>query len=158
MDGKTDFFQILLQKKKDTEYQFPFVFFFWEGFPRSQKQAESLDELLLQIKQPLDLVLFLKVDEQVIYSRIQERWYHEPSGRTYNLSYNPPKVPGKDDVTGEPLKRRNDDNLVIFLNSSLLFSFQNFSSKKKKTKGNNKSSNEGILCENTTFTNFLSKE
>ncbi len=41
-----------------------------------------------------------------------ERWTHLPSGRVYNLSYNPPKVEGKDDITGEPLSKREDDNVV----------------------------------------------
>ncbi len=43
-----------------------------------------------------------------------ERWTHLPSGRVYNLSYNPPKVEGKDDITGEPLSKREDDNVVCF--------------------------------------------
>ena len=43
-----------------------------------------------------------------------ERWTHVPSGRVYNLSFNPPKRPGLDDVTGEPLERREDDNPETF--------------------------------------------
>jgi Adenylate kinase, active site lid len=45
-------------------------------------------------------------------SRISDRWVHLPSGRVYNLSYNPPKVEGRDDLTGELLTKRPDDNPV----------------------------------------------
>ena len=45
---------------------------------------------------------------------VPERWTHLPSGRVYNLSYNPPKVEGKDDITGEPLSKREDDNVETF--------------------------------------------
>ena len=51
----------------------------------------------------------LDVDQKVILQRIEARWIHEASGRVYNLDYNPPKVPFKDDVTGEALTKRQDD-------------------------------------------------
>lgn len=53
--------------------------------------------------------------DDVILSRISDRWVHLPSGRVYNLSYNPPKVAGHDDDTGEPLIKRPDDNPVRLL-------------------------------------------
>lgn len=54
----------------------------------------------------------IDVADDIILSRISDRWVHLPSGRVYNLSYNPPKVPGLDDETGEPLTKRPDDNPV----------------------------------------------
>ena len=56
----------------------------------------------------------LHVPESVILQRILERWTHVPSGRVYNLSFNPPRTPGLDDVTGEPLEQREDDNPATF--------------------------------------------
>jgi nucleoside-triphosphate--adenylate kinase len=61
---------------------------------------------------PLSLVVNIDVADQVIIRRISDRWVHLPSGRIYNMSYNPPKVDGHDDVTGEPLTKRPDDNPV----------------------------------------------
>ena len=63
-------------------------------------------------KSPLTLVVNLDVPDQVILNRISDRWVHLPSGRVYNTSYNPPRVAGIDDVTGEALTRRPDDNPV----------------------------------------------
>jgi adenylate kinase len=81
-----------------------------DGYPRTPTQAEQLEHLLNRIEQPLSLVLYLNVPEEVLLSRIQERWVHLPSGRTYNTTFSPPKVPGIDDITGEPLVKRIDDN------------------------------------------------
>ena len=61
---------------------------------------------------PLSLVVNLDVPDDVILSRISDRWVHLPSGRVYNMSYNPPKIDGLDDETGEPLTKRLDDNPV----------------------------------------------
>lgn len=83
-----------------------------DGYPRNPKQAAQLDELLHDIMQPLSLVFYLDVPESVLLERIQERWVHPASGRTYNMTFSPPKVHGKDDATGEPLVRRMDDNAV----------------------------------------------
>ncbi|KXS22452.1 putative adenylate kinase 3 [Gonapodya prolifera JEL478] len=85
-----------------------------DGFPRTLPQAEALDVALASNKMPLDLVINLDVPPEVILQRIEDRWVHIPSGRVYNLSYNPPKVAGKDDVTGEPLSKRPDDNVETF--------------------------------------------
>ena len=60
----------------------------------------------------MSLVVNLDVPDDVILGRISDRWVHLPSGRVYNLSYNPPKVAGHDDETGEPLTKRPDDNPV----------------------------------------------
>ncbi|GAB5589325.1 hypothetical protein Unana1_04225 [Umbelopsis nana] len=85
-----------------------------DGFPRTIDQARILDKMLIRNMQPLNLVINLVVPEEVILGRIMDRWVHIPSGRVYNLSYNPPKVTGRDDVTGEPLSKRSDDNPDTF--------------------------------------------
>jgi len=85
-----------------------------DGFPRTVGQGELLDAHLKKQGTPLSLVVNLDVPDEVILSRISDRWVHLPSGRLYNLSYNPPKVDGFDDETGEPLTKRPDDNPEIF--------------------------------------------
>ncbi|KAF8651472.1 hypothetical protein AX16_004771 [Volvariella volvacea WC 439] len=85
-----------------------------DGFPRTLGQAELLDNHLKKQSNPLTLVVNLDVPDQVILSRITDRWVHLPSGRVYNMTYNPPKVEGFDDQTGEPLTKRPDDNPEIF--------------------------------------------
>lgn len=103
-----------------------------DGFPRTLGQGKLLDEHLrcvcyailglghtliysLSFRERgtlLSLVVNVDVADEIILSRISDRWVHLPSGRVYNLSYNPPKVPGYDDETGEPLTKRPDDNPV----------------------------------------------
>ena len=56
----------------------------------------------------------LDVPTEVILERIENRYVHIPSGRIYNLQFNPPRVPGKDDITGEPLVKRSDDSAATF--------------------------------------------
>ncbi|KAJ1722026.1 Adenylate kinase 2 [Coemansia erecta] len=85
-----------------------------DGFPRTLPQAQALDAMLTATDQPLTTVVNLVVPEDVILNRIVERYVHVPSGRVYNLTYNPPRVPGVDDVTGEPLEHRPDDNPESF--------------------------------------------
>ncbi|EGA75212.1 Adk2p [Saccharomyces cerevisiae AWRI796] len=85
-----------------------------DGFPRTTAQASALDELLKQHDASLNLVVELDVPESTILERIENRYVHVPSGRVYNLQYNPPKVPGLDDITGEPLTKRLDDTAEVF--------------------------------------------
>ncbi|KAK9472221.1 adenylate kinase-domain-containing protein [Dipodascopsis tothii] len=85
-----------------------------DGFPRTRGQAQQLDAVLAATASQLNFVVQLKVPEEVILERIENRFVHVPSGRVYNLTYNPPKEAGKDDVTGEPLSRRPDDDPVTF--------------------------------------------
>ncbi|CAL1704702.1 unnamed protein product [Somion occarium] len=85
-----------------------------DGFPRTLGQGRLLDDHLRQKATPLSLVVNLDVADEIILSRISDRWVHLPSGRVYNLSYNPPKVPGLDNETGEPLTKRPDDNPEVF--------------------------------------------
>ncbi|CAI4060519.1 hypothetical protein N7582_001638 [Saccharomyces uvarum] len=85
-----------------------------DGFPRTTAQASTLDGVLKQHNADLNLVVELDVPESAILERIENRYVHVPSGRVYNLKYNPPKVPGLDDVTGEPLTKRLDDTVEVF--------------------------------------------
>ncbi|XP_064480719.1 GTP:AMP phosphotransferase AK3, mitochondrial-like [Ornithodoros turicata] len=75
-----------------------------DGFPRTVPQAEALSKNTV-----LACVIDLAVPEDEIRRRIEGRWIHAASGRTYHTAFNPPKVPGKDDVTGEDLVQRIDD-------------------------------------------------
>jgi len=84
--------------------------FLLDGFPRTMGQAEKLDTMLETRKQPLDAVVEFAIDDSLLVSRICGRWFHLASGRSYHEEFHPPRVPGKDDITGEPLVRRNDDN------------------------------------------------
>ncbi|XP_049781457.1 GTP:AMP phosphotransferase AK3, mitochondrial [Schistocerca cancellata] len=76
-----------------------------DGFPRTRNQAE-----LLLKNHPITCVLNLIVPFEVIVNRVKGRWIHPSSGRVYNTEYSPPKIAGIDDVTGEPLVQRADDN------------------------------------------------
>ena len=58
----------------------------------------------------IDKTIEFKVDDEILIERIEGRRIHLASGRTYHTKFNPPKVEGKDDVTGEPLIQRKDDN------------------------------------------------
>jgi adenylate kinase len=84
----------------------PSASFILDGFPRTAVQATSLDSLV-----PVNFVVNLITPPSVILARIASRWVHEPSGRVYNTDFHAPKVPGKDDVTGEPLTQREDDSI-----------------------------------------------
>ncbi|KDR21790.1 GTP:AMP phosphotransferase AK3, mitochondrial [Zootermopsis nevadensis] len=75
-----------------------------DGFPRTKEQAEELFT-----KEPIYVALNLIVPFEIIVERVKGRWIHERSGRVYNTEYSPPKVTGKDDVTGEDLIQRPDD-------------------------------------------------
>lgn len=84
--------------------------FLLDGFPRTITQAEKLDEMLDRRKQPLDAVIEFGIEDSLLVRRICGRWFHLASGRSYHEEFHPPKVPGIDDLTGEPLIRRADDN------------------------------------------------
>ncbi|KFY30992.1 hypothetical protein V494_08021, partial [Pseudogymnoascus sp. VKM F-4513 (FW-928)] len=84
--------------------------FILDGFPRTAEQAVQLDNLV-----PINLVVHLDTPFSVIMDRIAGRWVHAPSGRSYNTSFNAPRVPGRDDVTGEKLTKRADDDEGVWL-------------------------------------------
>lgn len=88
--------------------------FLLDGFPRTLNQAVLLTNKLTTYNTGLNMVVELKVPKSVILERIENRWVHLPSGRIYNTQYNPPIKPGFDDVTGEPLTKRPDDNVETF--------------------------------------------
>jgi adenylate kinase len=79
--------------------------FLLDGFPRTIPQAEALKKTGI----PIDFVLEISVPDDEIVRRISGRRVDPVSGRTYHIVYNPPKVEGKDDVTGNPLIQRDDD-------------------------------------------------
>jgi adenylate kinase len=79
--------------------------YMFDGFPRTIPQAEAMREAGV----PIDYVLEIDVPDSDIVERMSGRRAHLASGRTYHVKYNPPKVEGKDDVTGEPLVQRDDD-------------------------------------------------
>ena len=83
--------------------------FILDGFPRTVHQAQMLDGLLKKDGVSIDRVINLHIDDDLLLKRVTGRQTHSPSGRTYNTFFNPPRVAGKDDVTGEPLTTRSDD-------------------------------------------------
>ena len=79
--------------------------FLFDGFPRTIPQAEAMKTAGVN----LDIVLEIDVPDAAIIERMSGRRVHVASGRTYHVKYNPPKVEGRDDATGEPLIQREDD-------------------------------------------------
>jgi adenylate kinase len=79
--------------------------FLFDGFPRTIPQAEAMKAAGVKI----DYVLEIDVPDSSIIERMSGRRVHVASGRTYHVTFNPPKVAGKDDVTGEDLIQRDDD-------------------------------------------------
>lgn len=86
--------------------------FLLDGFPRTVVQAQKLDDLLEKRKTALDAVIEFAIDDSFLVRRITGRLIHPSSGRSYHEEFHPPKVPMKDDITGEPLIKRSDDNVV----------------------------------------------
>ncbi|MCJ1238650.1 adenylate kinase [Varicellaria rhodocarpa] len=84
--------------------------FILDGFPRTVAQAERLDGMLSESQQKLQHAVELQIDDGLLVSRITGRLIHPASGRSYHKIFNPPKEIMKDDVTGEPLIQRSDDN------------------------------------------------
>jgi adenylate kinase len=84
--------------------------FILDGFPRTVVQAEKLDGMLAARGTQIDKVLNFNVPDAVLVERVTGRWVHPASGRSYHTSFAPPRVPGLDDITGEPLVQRKDDN------------------------------------------------
>jgi adenylate kinase len=78
--------------------------FLFDGFPRTLEQADALKQ-----KVTVDAVVEIDVDDAEIIKRMSGRRVHVASGRTYHIMFNPPKVEGKDDETGEDLIQRDDD-------------------------------------------------
>ena len=79
--------------------------FLFDGFPRTIPQADAMKDAGV----PIDAVVDIDVPDGEIIKRMSGRRVHLPSGRTYHIVFNPPKVEGKDDETGEDLIQRDDD-------------------------------------------------
>ncbi len=79
--------------------------FLLDGFPRTIPQADALRKSNVNI----DAVVEVDVADEEVIARLSGRRVHTASGRTYHITFNPPKIEGKDDVTGEDLIQRNDD-------------------------------------------------
>ena len=85
--------------------------FLFDGFPRTIPQADAMKAAGVK----LDVVLEIDVPDAAIIERMSGRRVHVASGRTYHVKFNPPKVEGQDDVTGEPLIQRDDDKEATVL-------------------------------------------
>ncbi len=79
--------------------------FLFDGFPRTLPQAQAMKDAGINI----DYVVEIEVEDSEIIQRMSGRRVHPTSGRTYHILFNPPKIPGKDDITGEELIQRPDD-------------------------------------------------
>lgn len=84
--------------------------FILDGFPRTIPQAEKLDSMLETRKTPLQSAVELKIDDELLVARITGRLVHPASGRSYHKLFNPPKKDMIDDVSGDALVQRSDDN------------------------------------------------
>jgi len=93
---------MIKERIKETDCKDGFLF---DGFPRTIPQAEAMKQAGVDI----DYVVEIDVPDEEIIKRMSGRRAHLPSGRTYHVIFNPPKVAGKDDVTGEDLVQRDDD-------------------------------------------------
>ncbi len=93
---------LVKERIKDADCKNGFLF---DGFPRTIPQAQAMKDAGI----PIDYVVEIAVDDSEIIKRMSGRRVHTASGRTYHIIFNPPKVAGKDDVTGEELVQRPDD-------------------------------------------------
>ncbi|KAF2118362.1 adenylate kinase-like protein [Lophiotrema nucula] len=111
MDDTVDsvFIPSELRTSRYTYSELPSASFILDGFPRTATQAKQIDDIV-----PINMVVNINTPSEIIIDRICNRWVHAPSGRVYNTTFNAPKVPGKDDVTGEPLTRRDDDDPEVW--------------------------------------------
>lgn len=85
--------------------------FVLDGFPRTIPQADALDDFAT-----IEKAILFSLNDKEIVKRLSGRRVHKPSGRTYHVEFNPPKVAGKDDVTGEDLIQREDDKVDAIKN------------------------------------------
>ena len=94
--------------------------FLFDGFPRTIVQADAMKAAGVN----LDAVLEIDVPDEAIIERMSGRRVHAASGRTYHLTFNPPRVAGKDDVTGEDLVQRADDEEATVRNRLAVYQRQ----------------------------------
>lgn len=101
-----DMYEVLLSRMKRLEGED----FIYTGYPRTVSQVNHLDDLLTQLDLGIDGVIYFRLPDEVVVERISGRLYAPKAQRYYHEKYNPPKVEGIDDETGEPLVRREDDH------------------------------------------------
>ena len=94
--------------------------YLFDGFPRTIPQADAMRDATV----PIDYVLEIDVPDSAIVERMSGRRVHVASGRSYHIKFNPPKVAGKDDVTGEDLIQRDDDKEATVLNRLAVYHTQ----------------------------------
>ncbi|CAL4325545.1 adenylate kinase [Buchnera aphidicola] len=133
--------------------------FLLDGFPRTKKQAEYIFNLRIKI----DYILEFIVPHQLILKRICGRRVHIPSGRIYNIHYNPPIEEGKDDITKEKLQIREDDKNDIVKKrlenyEENIYSLTQYISKKKNIKYFRINGKESILNIYKKIETLLNKE
>jgi adenylate kinase len=100
---------LVKERIQDADCQSGFLF---DGFPRTIPQAEAMKQAGVMI----DYVVEIDVPDEAIIERMSGRRSHPASGRTYHVTFNPPKVEGKDDITGEDLVQREDDKEDVVKN------------------------------------------
>ncbi len=100
---------LVKERIKEADCQSGFLF---DGFPRTIPQAEAMKQAGVMI----DYVVEIDVPDEAIIERMSGRRSHPSSGRTYHVKFNPPKVEGKDDITGEDLVQREDDKEDVVKN------------------------------------------
>lgn len=100
---------LVKERIKDADCQAGFLF---DGFPRTIPQAEAMKQAGVMI----DYVVEIDVPDAAIVERMSGRRSHPASGRTYHVKFNPPKIEGKDDITGEDLVQREDDKEEVVKN------------------------------------------
>jgi len=93
---------LVQERLRETDCERGYLF---DGFPRTIPQADAMKDAAVRI----DHVLEIDVPDAAIVERMSGRWVHPASGRTYHVRFNPPRRPGLDDETGEPLVQRDDD-------------------------------------------------
>ncbi|MEO8344364.1 MAG: adenylate kinase [Betaproteobacteria bacterium] len=94
--------------------------YLFDGFPRTIPQADAMRDAVV----PIDYVLEIHVPDSAIVERMSGRRVHVASGRTYHVTFNPPKIEGKDDITGEDLIQREDDKEATVLNRLAVYHAQ----------------------------------
>ena len=94
--------------------------YLFDGFPRTIPQADAMKDAGVKI----DYVIEIDVPDAAIVERMSGRRVHLPSGRTYHVKFNPPRITGKDDITGEPLIQREDDREDTVMNRLRIYHAQ----------------------------------
>jgi adenylate kinase len=94
--------------------------YLFDGFPRTIPQADAMKDAAVA----LDYVIEIDVPDAAIVERMSGRRVHVASGRTYHVIFNPPKVTGRDDITGEPLIQREDDHEGTVVNRLAVYHAQ----------------------------------